>query len=239
VKWNDQSHSRPEFSSEWYVLGNGPWDWRALDGSGTADGGSSSSSSADIIGGRRAGASWHADVAAGQPLHAELSCYPGTNRTKELISTTDAAASFNTIQAGVTAATRTLFKGELDGRKFAPLRTGACTVHALAGYPTSMWGRGTARVEDLPCRNNAHASQLPAHLLAVVVVVGGGGKKKTPNKTTTVSIPPPPHYNSLYLFPITHPTPAIITNNTPWTHMTSNTTWTHITNNTAWLHYNK
>jgi hypothetical protein len=84
------------------------------------------------------GSSSSTDRGAGQLLGWQYSGYPNGLPIEHGSSTPPVAAAgkaaaaasndagFNTIEAGVVAATRSLFTGELDGQKFMPQRTGGC-----------------------------------------------------------------------------------------------------------------
>lgn len=149
VKWDDQSRFRGLFSMEWYVLGNGPWDYSAMhpkQPSNTAAAaadeasgmGASSVSSKLPRKARKAPESTHSSSSSisGQVLgwqyrgypngtHAERSAGSNAATAAEVQAAAAAAdAGFNTIEAGVVAATRSLFTGQLDGLKFMPQRTG-------------------------------------------------------------------------------------------------------------------
>jgi hypothetical protein len=79
------------------------------------------------------------DTNSGQVLGWQYSGYPNGLSAEQQVSTaTHAAAAaaadagFNTVEAGVVAATKSLFSGELDGQKFMPQRTGGhlqCVMH--------------------------------------------------------------------------------------------------------------
>lgn len=97
---------------DWYVLGNGPFNYDALTPQQGSTGSAGSANSTNSTGGGPAG---------GPAFNARYSGYPNT-------SSDDTGAGFartyNFINASEEAATGSLFRGELDGQKFAPMMLG-------------------------------------------------------------------------------------------------------------------
>jgi hypothetical protein len=161
IKWDDQSRFRNQFSMEWYVLGNGPWDYSALHPKQQhgSSGNAAAAAAVDEATGlgssvissklpRKAGkalnnaqSSSSSSISSSQVLGWQYSGYPNGSHAEGSAGRAAAApaaaaavaaaaaavadgAGFNTIEAGVVAATRSLFTGQLDGQKFMPQRTG-------------------------------------------------------------------------------------------------------------------
>lgn len=140
VKWDDQSRFRGVFSMEWYVLGNGPWDFAALHPKPQNTTGTNahieSEAAANTLP-RKMGSTDSKDAtdsvrsrSGGTDLGQQDSTYPHTSHEHNLADSAQ-NTDFNYVEAGVTAATKSLFKGELDGQTFAPLRTGKLHCSAM------------------------------------------------------------------------------------------------------------
>jgi hypothetical protein len=111
VKWSDQSRFRPIFAIEWYVLGNGPFDYSALTPPVTP---------ADPL-------------AEDQVLGSNYTTYPNTSRTSDAA---DRDNDYNYISTQDDSGTKSLFKGELDGKKFAPLMLDYGSIYASMVFRT-------------------------------------------------------------------------------------------------------
>lgn len=151
IKWDDQSSFRGLFSMEWYVLGNGPWDYTAVNPPGVPK---RNKNPANNVNGSivSEGSNGRGNVSI---FGKEYSTYPDTivpNTVQQTVgrggrgeataaagSGTSSAGSgllqqeqqydqqYNYIQTEADSAQRSLFKGQLDGHKFAPQRTGRCS----------------------------------------------------------------------------------------------------------------
>jgi hypothetical protein len=124
LKWDDQSHFRGVFSLEWYVLGNGPWDYVAVHPD-LADA-EQRSRDANSSGARGVfGAQY-----SGYPDETDLSKVPtATKRSQD--------DDFNQIDNWDKSATRSLFTGRIDGQRYAPMRTDYGSVYASMVFRTA------------------------------------------------------------------------------------------------------
>jgi hypothetical protein len=120
LKWDDQSHFRSLFSMEWYVLGNGPWDYAAI----------------------------HPDLAPKSPLPAssrqtmfgtQYSGYPNETDLSRVpvVGSRNQDDDYNHIDNWEKSATRSLFTGEVDGQRFAPMRTDYGSTYASMVFRTA------------------------------------------------------------------------------------------------------
>ena len=143
VKWDDQSRFRPIFAMEWYVLGNGPFDYSAL----------------------TPPVSRANPLPEDQVFGANYTTYPNTSRTSDPANRDN---DYNYIDTSDESGTRSLFKGELDGKKFAPMLLDYGSIYASMVFRTDdmrqvmfswiyesaagEWGkRGQGRISGAPC----------------------------------------------------------------------------------------
>eukprot|EP00775_Hariotina_reticulata_P005547 gene5547-5783_t len=123
LKWDDQSHFRGDFNAEWYVLGNGPWDYSAL--KPPNPGGSRAPRPGPQYGSYR------------KPVFGlEYSGYPNTTIPNKNAANDGRSNAYNTVDAAAHSASSSLFRGEIDGQKFAPMRMDYGSIYASMMFRT-------------------------------------------------------------------------------------------------------
>ncbi|WIA44458.1 hypothetical protein OEZ86_007207 [Tetradesmus obliquus] len=153
LKWDDQSSFRGIFSQEWYVLGNGPWNFAAVNppsspvtaADGQANNSNSSRSSSTPVFGQQystypnsststvAAAEAAGSAAAANATAAAANAAGQQQQQQQQQYDFD----FNYVDASDDAAARSLFRGELDGQRFAPMRMDYGSVYASMVWRTS------------------------------------------------------------------------------------------------------
>eukprot|EP00879_Flechtneria_rotunda_P005979 GHRR01006287.1.p1 GENE.GHRR01006287.1~~GHRR01006287.1.p1 ORF type:complete len:494 (+),score=170.52 GHRR01006287.1:2730-4211(+) len=157
IKWNDQSRFRAQVNMEWYVLGNGPWDYTAVApnlgvaitspnlaavSNMSTDLADSSAISIDDATATTANSSTNSALQAAKPQQVfgeQYSDYPngpGTARTIT-VAQTGHDPQFNYVQTYEETVLKSLFRGELDGRRYAPIRTDYGSIYASMVFRTS------------------------------------------------------------------------------------------------------
>ncbi|KAF8057146.1 ISA1 [Scenedesmus sp. PABB004] len=124
LKFNDQSRSRGTFAAEWYVLGDGDFDYDALRPPPLSSPAPAQAPAAAAPP-RRAGLTPRGDAggnASAAPGGGAVGGRGGGG--------VDDGGAFNTIEAALVAGTRSFFRGELGGRKFKPARTDYGSLYA-------------------------------------------------------------------------------------------------------------
>jgi hypothetical protein len=118
LKWDDQSNFRGLFSMEWYVLGNGPWDYAAIN--------------PDL-----ARKNPVAESGAKGMFGTQYSGHPNQTHPSQLPTQRNQDDDFNQIGNWEKSATRSLFTGKIDGQRFAPMRTDYGSTYASMVFRTA------------------------------------------------------------------------------------------------------
>jgi hypothetical protein len=104
---------------EWYVLGNGPWDYAAIHPDLARKSPAAESGAKGMFGKQY----------SGYPNETDLSRVPTvTQRNQD--------EDFNQISNWEKSATRSLFTGKIDGQRFAPMRTDYGSTYASMVFRT-------------------------------------------------------------------------------------------------------
>lgn len=123
LKWDDQSHFRDLFSMEWFVLGNGPFDYGAIHpdlASKIPPPGSAQDPDKGMFGSQY----------SGYPNETDLTRVPTASQRNQ-------DEEYNDIDNWEKSVQRSLFTGKVDGQRFAPMRTDYGSTYASMVFRTA------------------------------------------------------------------------------------------------------
>lgn len=126
LKWDDQSHFRSLFSMEWYVLGNGPFDYGAIH---------PDLASKTPPPGSQGPKGMFGSQYSGYPNETDLTWVPTASQRNQ-------DDEYNDIDNWEKSVHRSLFTGKVDGQRFAPMRTDYGSTYASMVFRTADMRQG-------------------------------------------------------------------------------------------------